>query len=97
MNLQNRARHNDSIARLYQQFCQRLARIGFHRQAHEGPMDFAQRVSQKRHDLGQEIELITRFYIQLRYGRNPPQQLFSQFRQRIRHFRPGANKRSNSA
>jgi len=94
MNLRNRERHKDSIARLYQQFCQRLARIGFQREAHEGPRDFASRVTRQRHDLSQEIELITRFYLQLRYGRNPPEQLFSQFKNRIRHFKPRTNKRS---
>ncbi len=93
LNLQNRQRHKDSIARLYQQYCQRLARIGLQRQPHEGPTDFARRVSQKRQDLSQEVELITRFYIQLRYGRNPPEQLFSQFKQRIRHFKPRSGRR----
>jgi hypothetical protein len=94
MNLRNRERHKDSIARLYQQYCQRLARIGFQREAYEGPRDFATRVTRQRHDLGQDIELITRFYLQLRYGRNPPEQLFSQFKNRIRHFKPRINKRS---
>ncbi len=94
MNLHNRERQKDSIARLYQVFCQRLARIGFQREAYEGPRDFASRVSQQRHDLRQDIELITRFYLQLRYGRNPPEQLFSQFRNRIRLFKPRKIKRS---
>jgi transglutaminase-like putative cysteine protease len=93
MNLRNRERQKDSIARLYQQYCQRLARIGFQREAYEGPRDFAARVTQQRHDLSQDIELITRFYLQLRYGRNPPEQLFSQFKKRIRHFKPRISKR----
>jgi len=88
MTLSNRQRQKDSVSRLYQKFCQRLSRIGFQRLSHEGPRDFAQRVTFQRDDLKHEVELITLFYIQLRYERNPPERLFSHFKNRVRQFRP---------
>lgn len=84
----NRQKPRDSVSRWYNVFCQRLANAGFKREAHEGPNDFAARVSRGRQDLASDVELITRFYQQLRYGRNPPARLFSQFQQRVRRFRP---------
>jgi len=88
MNLRNRQPRKDSISRLYLLFCQRLGRVGFTRKQHEGPSDFAARVLQQRQDLKEDIELITLFYLQLRYGRNPPEQLFTQYKKRIRQFKP---------
>jgi len=88
MNLRNKQVRKDSISRLYQLFCQRLGRVGFNRKPYEGPKDFATRILQQRQDLKDDIELITLFYMQLRYGRNPPAQLFTQYKNRIRQFRP---------
>jgi transglutaminase-like putative cysteine protease len=84
----NRQKPKDSVSRWYEVFCQRLSRAGFNRKAHEGSKDFAARVSRSRDDLASDVELITRFYQQLRYGRNPPAKLYSQFQQRVRQFRP---------
>ena len=61
------------------------------REAYEGPRDFAERTSAIRHDLKHDIDLITRFYIQLRYERNPPAALFKQFQRRVQKFKPCKN------
>ena len=88
MRSSNQQKQKDSVLRLYDKFCQRLSRIGFKREGHEGPRDFAQRVSLQRQDLKNDIDIITRFYIQLRYERNPPERLFSHYRNRVRQFKP---------
>lgn len=87
LNLKKRKPKVDAAFHTYQKFCSQLKRIGFERRNHEGPVDFAQRVISDRQDLKTDIELITRFYVQLRYGSNPPKNLLSQFRNRVAKFR----------
>ena len=55
------------VSRDYARFCARLARVGFKREAHEGPLDFGMRVSKARPDLEREVLSITDRYIELRY------------------------------
>ena len=88
MNLKKIKYEKDQTLRIYSLFCQRLAKAGFSRQIHEGPRDYANRVTRQRPDLKDEINLITRFYIQLRYGCNTPEKLFTQFKNRVRKFHP---------
>jgi len=78
----------DHTVRLYALFCQRLGKTGFIRQSYEGPRDYARRVTRQRPDLKEDIDLITRFYIQLRYGCNTPERLFIQYKNRIKKFHP---------
>jgi len=91
LSIQKRKPKTDSTSRNYKKFCSRLKRLGYERQDHEGPTDFANRVIKERHDLKNDIEIITRFYIQLRYGRNPPDDLLKHFRNRVTHFKPAKN------
>ena len=88
INLKKFRYEKDQTLRLYALFCQRLTKAGFMRQKHEGPRDFANRVTRQRPDLKEDINLITRFYIQLRYGCNTPEKLFIQFKTRVRKFHP---------
>ncbi len=73
------------VLRDYARFCARLAKLGFRREAHEGPLDFGMRVARARPDLERDVLTITDRYIELRYldegdGR--------QFNKLVRAFRP---------
>ena len=56
------------IAGNYRRFCGKLARLGYPRSPHEGPRDYALRVSAARPDLAPQVEHITKLYTALRYA-----------------------------
>ena len=58
----------DSLARAYARLCSKLARAGVARDAHEGPLDYAARISRRRPDLAPRAQLLLMRYAQLRYG-----------------------------
>ena len=66
--LRKRTLKLDHAARTYAQFCRKLARVGFDRLPHEGPVDFARRVTDARSDLTDEVMTITQYYTVIRYA-----------------------------
>lgn len=74
----------DRVRALYEQFCAKLARAGTARHPHEGPEDYRQRLLGRHPDLAAEINAATDLYIALRYGRQPTEQAFEEFRDRVR-------------
>lgn len=80
--------YRDNVSRIYGLFCKRLARIGLVRLPHEGPVDFAARVSRKRPELADEVSLVTRHYIDIRYGRSPGRDLLRELKKEVRNFHP---------
>lgn len=58
----------DPTARTYGRFCRKLERVGLGRRPHEGPVDFARRVSEARPDLADAVLGISDAYVALRYG-----------------------------
>jgi protein-glutamine gamma-glutamyltransferase len=80
----------DPVLSIYRRFCRRLAAIGLPRQAHEGPLDYATRVSQQRPDLAHQIKVITSLYVRCRYGvaATPSNRLA--LARWVRRFRPRA-------
>ena len=72
--------------RAYADFCRRLARIGFAREAHEGPLEYAERIAHARADLAPAVRDISRLYSLLRYADAPSGT--EALRQRVRAFRP---------
>jgi len=56
-----------AATRLYLQFCAQLGRQGFARQPGETPLDFMRRVSSMNPQWRNEIEAITRAYVELAY------------------------------
>ncbi len=78
----------DAAARLYAQFCGKLARRGLARRPNEGPLDFAVRAAEARPELRSEIEGITDAYARLRYGQADPAPWLPQLKQRVKRFRP---------
>jgi len=78
----------DPTSKLYQLFCNRLARQGITRRSHEGPQDFATRVIRQRPDLKEHVQPIIRLYIGLRYGRIDTATNRQQFQRLVRAFHP---------
>ncbi len=84
---QERARR-DPVVESYRRFCRRLARRGLARRAHEGPYDYAARVTHARPELREPVQRITRLYVALRYGASRPPLLMGTLQRQVRAFRP---------
>ncbi len=78
----------DPVQQLYLRFCRKLARVGLAREPHEGPLDFAQRVSLARPELKNSIQRITDLYIRLRYREQTHDSLLPSLRLAVRRFHP---------
>lgn len=61
--------------RAWRQFCHRLARFGVARAEWEGPLDFAQRVSRERPELGPLTLEAAKNFAAVRYGAGGPDEL----------------------
>jgi transglutaminase-like putative cysteine protease len=61
----------DRLARAYARLCHKLARAGVVRNAHEGPLAYADMVAARRPDLASPVRELVMRYAELRYG--PPQ------------------------
>lgn len=86
---QARSRESDDpAAREWARFCARLARQGLPRLPHEGPRDYAQRVSRARPDLVTEIARISGLYIDLRYAGVADPFVLKGLRENVGRFRP---------
>ncbi len=85
-----RPQQRDPVLRLYQQFCTRLEKAGFVREANEGPDDFAQRVIAARPDLAAAVNQINKLYVRLRYTPRARNEHFEQLRRLVAGFRPGS-------
>ncbi len=77
----------DPVARAWQRFCARLARRGLARGAHEGPLDFTERVAASRPELAAPVREIGRLYALLRYGPTGSPADVRQLRRRVGQFR----------
>ena len=77
---------NERVNMLYDQFCKKLARCGIRREANEGPRDFALRATEKRPDLEQAIDSISRLYISIRY--RDQQELLAELEGHVKAFKP---------
>ncbi len=83
-------READQVQRAYARYCRRLERRGLGRLPHEGPSDFAARVRTTRPDLASEAEVITRIYLELRYGKGATPSALDELIHRVRAFRPAS-------
>lgn len=69
ISLRNRRyRREDSIQRIYLKLGKRLAKAGYPRRPHEGPIDYLQRIRHRDPGLGEKLEPVLRTYASLRYG-----------------------------
>jgi transglutaminase-like putative cysteine protease len=86
--LLRRARVADPVQRQFLRYCDKLARHGLRRQAHEGPVAFAERVCALRPELTDAVRDITRHYVALRYAdATPNAQDVAALRRRVRSLR----------
>ena len=83
----NRRRRRDPVLALWLKACRRLERCGLPRQAHEGPLDFAERISRARPDLADAIRELAARYARLRYGPPDPAGI-DQLRRLLAGFKP---------
>jgi transglutaminase-like putative cysteine protease len=79
---------SDALTALYERFCARLARKGLARFPHEGPLDYAQRVSLAAPEHARAVRLITRLYVALRYDRPWRQSGLRRLARLVGQFRP---------
>lgn len=66
----NRFQHADQAQRWYTVFCNKLAKLGYQRYAHEGPADFSERIASVNKNIATAIQEITQHYIEVRYASN---------------------------
>ncbi|MFO1436657.1 MAG: DUF3488 and transglutaminase-like domain-containing protein [Gammaproteobacteria bacterium] len=78
----------DPVLSAYRIFCRKLARRGVVRRFNEGPMDYAQRVSQALPTLIEPIARITELYVQLRYAPAKHSDTRAEFIRAVRRFKP---------
>lgn len=77
---------SDPARRIYNRFCRKLAGIGIQHRPHEGPLDFAARVSLKKKTLARQVNLITSLYVEVRYGSQTDK--LHQLEKQVDIFRP---------
>ncbi|MHB8474310.1 MAG: DUF4129 domain-containing protein, partial [Gammaproteobacteria bacterium] len=77
----------DPALALYRRFCRKLARIGLVRAPHEGAVDFARRCHYRRPDLKERIDIITRCYVDTRYGKSNDANQLHVLRSAVMSFR----------
>jgi transglutaminase-like putative cysteine protease len=76
------------VARLYREFCRRMAKTGLERRPQEGPQDFAARIAARRPALAAAAERVTRLYLALRYEpRGSDEALLALLRLELRRLR----------
>jgi len=80
------ARHTDKTQAAWLKVCQKLARAGLPRAPHEGPWDYATRVSAARPDLAPAIQDLAARYLTLRYGALQHKNAQREFIRRARKF-----------
>jgi transglutaminase-like putative cysteine protease len=77
-------RRPDPVQRLYEAYCEAMARRGATRRASEGPRDFAARVGLEFPELKDKAQRVSALYIALRYGRDADASLLRELRAAIR-------------
>ncbi len=77
----------DPVSSTYHRFCAKLGRSGLVRAPHEGPLDFAGRVSRARPELAPRVWLISRLYARMRYGRDEPGDQLERLQRLVKEFR----------
>jgi transglutaminase-like putative cysteine protease len=81
-----RPRHRDPVQRAYEALCRKLAKRQLPRHAHEGPVDYLNRVSQTRPEWATGLAELRELYVALRYGPAPNDAHLQQLRQSIKRL-----------
>jgi len=79
-------RKPDPVMEIYQRFCARLSKLGITKLPNEGPQDYCHRAGQHLPTLANQIELISKEFINLRYARQTEGADVGSFRKRVADF-----------
>jgi transglutaminase-like putative cysteine protease len=90
--LKNRRYRKDKIQRLYLKLGKRLAKAGYPRRPHEGPVDYLQRIGKQNPALGRKLRPVLQTYALLRYGSQASPAGIQHFRKMIRRFTRGGQR-----
>jgi hypothetical protein len=85
-----RARARDPLAFAHATFCLKLARAGLPRERHEGPIEYAERVSRALPHLDVPVRHFFTLYADLRYGPRPDAAGVAALQRLARDFNPRA-------
>ena len=88
----NSTQQPDRINKLYHQFQNKMAMLGFTKQQNESARQFAKRITTSRDDLMREVNNITGLYNKLRYAAHPPTYLYENLATAIKRFQPKRNR-----
>jgi len=78
----------EPITKIYNVFCNTLAKQGIARATHEGPVNYASRAIKILPKYKGSIELIIRLYTKLRYEAHHNEKQFKQFKLLVKKFKP---------
>jgi hypothetical protein len=72
---------------LYQKFCNKLAKVGLHKQTVETAQKFAYRVQKQRPDLATKVKNITTLFIRLRYEEGLSNEDYILLKNEVKNFK----------
>lgn len=78
----------DPVNRLYQRFCQRMARRGLPLKVGEGPVDYANRIIEQRPEWVLPVQKITALYTALRYAKASDHKQYLALKNQVADFKP---------
>jgi transglutaminase-like putative cysteine protease len=78
----------DPVQRAWESFCARMAARHLPRASHEGPVDYARRITVVEPELAPQVGTISRLYAELRYGRGADPGGVEQLRRLVAAFKP---------
>ncbi len=81
-----RPRQTDPVQRQYQRFCTRLEKLGTVRGINEGPLDFAKRACGELPNCCEQINAITRLYVDMRYQQQTVKPQLSKLKQAVQQI-----------
>ncbi|MBI5891242.1 MAG: DUF3488 domain-containing transglutaminase family protein [Nitrosomonadales bacterium] len=80
-------RQTDAVQATWLKVCRKLAKAGLPRAAHEGAMDYADRIAAVRPDLAEDLYDIAARYASLRYGGETETEGLADFKNAVRAFK----------
>lgn len=84
-------REQDKTQAAWLKICRKLSRAGLPRAPHEGPWNYAMRITACRPDIALAIQDLAARYLALRYGAAQDENALGEFIRRSSKFRPGSH------
>ena len=80
-------KRKEPVVAAYDRFCAKLAKTGIHREPHEGPMDFLDRLTHERPAVAARARRVVEAYVALRYAQPASRTDLHVFVAMVRRFR----------